>query len=188
MANREPRRPSLLSLFAAFTSIGLMSFGGGLTAWIRREIVTRRGWLDDQQFLSGFGLSQLMPGASNANLAVFIGAQLRGALGAVVAITGMLVLPVAIVVVLGILYQHRNGLPGGGNLVGAALAGMGAAAIGLNLGTGIRLGRLHLRRLMPALVTAIVAISIGVLGFSLFYVLLVMLPLSLLLAWLEQRE
>ena len=67
------RAPTLLALFQAFVSIGMASFGGGLTAWVRREIVSKRGWMDDQQFLSGYALSQLVPGATNVNLAVFIG-------------------------------------------------------------------------------------------------------------------
>jgi chromate transporter len=188
MGNREtPRRPSLASLFAGFVSIGMMSFGGGLAAWIRREVVQRRGWLDDQQFLSGYALSQLVPGASNVNLSVFIGAQLRGVPGAVAAVLGLTTLPVAIVLVFGVLYLHSRGMAGGGAF-STALTGMGAVAIGLNLGTGIRLGRLHIRRVVPALVTAAIAISIGVLGFRLLHVLAVMLPLSLALAWLEQRS
>lgn len=170
----------------AFLAIGLMSFGGGLAAWIRREIVQRRDWLDDQQFLSGYALSQLVPGATNVNLTVFIGAQLRGVPGAVAAFIGLTVVPLAIVIVLGALYLHRSGVPGTG-LVGPALTGMGAVAIGLNLGTGIRLGRLHLRRIVPAVVTAVIAVAIGVLGFRLLHVLAVMLPVSLLLAWLERR-
>ncbi len=89
MGNREPRRPSLASLFVGFVSIGMMSFGGGLAAWIRREVVQRRGWMDDQQFLSGYALSQLVPGATNVNLSVFIGAQLRGVPGAVAAVLGL---------------------------------------------------------------------------------------------------
>jgi chromate transporter len=188
MGNREPpRRPSLASLFAGFVSIGMMSFGGGLAAWIRREVVQRRGWLDDQQFLSGYALSQLVPGASNVNLSVFIGAQLRGLPGALAAVAGLTALPVAIVLVVGAIYLHGQGLPGGAPF-STALTGMGAVAIGLNLGTGVRLGRLHIRRLVPALVTSVIAISIGVLGFRLLHVLAVMLPVSLALAWLEQRE
>jgi len=180
------RRPTLLSLFTAFASIGIMSFGGGLAAWIRREIVQRREWLDDQQFLSGYALSQLVPGATNVNLTVFIGAQLRGVPGAIAAFVGLTALPVAIVFGLGLLYLHRSGLPGGG-AVGGVLAGMGAAAIGLNLGTGIRLGRLHIRRLIPFAVAAVIAVAIGVLGFPLLHVLAVMLPVSLALTWLDQR-
>jgi len=180
------RRPTLLSLFAAFASIGIMSFGGGLAAWIRREVVQRREWLDDQQFLSGYALSQLVPGASNVNLTVFIGAQLRGVPGAIVAFIGLTILPVAIVFGLGMLYLHRSGLPGGG-AVGGVLAGMGAAAIGLNLGTGIRLGRLHLRRVVPLAIVVVIALAIGVLGFPLLHVLAVMLPVSLALTWLDRR-
>ena len=82
MGKQESSQPSLASLFMGFLRIGMSSFGGGLTAWVRREVVQRQGWLDDQQFLSGYALSQLVPGATNVNLAVFIGAQLRGPPGA----------------------------------------------------------------------------------------------------------
>lgn len=186
MATPPTHRPSLASLFLAFSSIGMMSFGGGLAAWIRREVVQRREWLDDQQFLSGYALSQLVPGATNVNLSVFIGAQLRGIPGAVAAVAGLTALPVAIVLVLGAIYLHARGLPAGG-VLSAALTGMGAVAIGLNLGTGIQLSRLHLRQVVPALVTAVIALAIGVFGIPLLHVLAVMVPASLLLAWLERR-
>lgn len=186
MGTPQSGRPGLVSLFLAFAGIGMMSFGGGLTAWIRREVVQRRAWLDDQQFLSGYALSQLVPGATNVNLTVFIGAQLRGVAGAAAAVIGLTAPPVAIVLVLGAIYLHRSDLAGSA-AVGAALTGMGAVAIGLNLGTGIRLGRLHVRRVIPALVATVIAIAIGVLGFPLLHVLAVMLPVSLLLAWLDQR-
>ena len=63
---------------------------------------------------------------------------------------------------------------------------MGAVAIGLNLGTGVRLARRNISGLVPILVTAAVTLSIGVLGFSLVHVLLVMMPVSLPLAWLTR--
>jgi len=63
---------------------------------------------------------------------------------------------------------------------------MGAVAIGLNLGTGIRLAMLGIRRIGPALITAAVALSIGVFGLPLMTVLAVMIPVSLLLAWLTR--
>ncbi len=186
MANTPTSRPTLISLFLAFTGIGLMSFGGGLTAWIRREVVQRRGWLDDEQFLSGYALSQLVPGATNVNLTVFIGAQLRGIPGAVTAVIALNALPIAIVLALGAIFLQTRGMPGSA-LFSTALNGMGAAAIGLNLGTGIELGRLHIRRILPLAVTAIIALAIGVVGIPLLHVLAVMLPISLLIAWLERR-
>jgi chromate transporter len=187
MKNQLPGQPSLASLFIGFVSIGMMSFGGGLTAWIRREVVQRRGWLDDQQFLSGYALSQLVPGATNVNLAVFIGTQMRGAAGAVVCVCGLTALPVAIVLLAGVVYFHSPGSPGGAWISGA-LGGMGAVAIGLNLGTGIRLAWHNVRGLIPIAIAAIVALAIGVFGFSLVHVLLVMLPVSLLAAWLTRPQ
>ena len=177
--------PSLTALFRSFVSIGLSSFGGGLTAWVRREIVQRRGWLDDQQFLSGYALSQLVPGATNVNLAVFIGTQLRGMAGALSCFAGLTAPPLLIMLVLGAMYFGLHGMPGGGS-VSVALSGMGAAAIGLNLGTGIRLARRGITRIIPALITAAVALPIGVLRFSLLKVLAVMIPVSLLLAILTR--
>jgi chromate transporter len=176
-------QPSLASLFVSFVSIGMMSFGGGLAAWTRREVVQKRGWLDDQQFLSGYALSQLVPGATNVNLAVFIGTQMRGAAGAIACFCGLTALPVAIVLVLGVLYLHSQETTGGAR-VSLALGGMGAVAIGLNLGTGVRLARRNIRGPIPIAVATIVTLSIGVFGFPLVHVLLVMLPISLLLAWL----
>jgi chromate transporter len=185
MGKQVSSQPSLASLFVGFFRIGMASFGGGLSAWIRREVVQQRGWLDDQQFLSGYALSQLVPGATNVNLAVFIGAQLRGSLGAVAAVAGMTALPVVLVLAAGTVYFHSQGQQGAPWL-STALAGMGAVAIGLNLGTGIRLATRNIRRLGPACITAVVALSIGVLGFRLVHVLAVMMPVSLLLAWLTR--
>ena len=186
MGNRPTRgSPALASLFASFVSIGMMSFGGGLAAWTRREVVQKRGWLDDQQFLSGYALSQLVPGATNVNLAVFIGTQMRGTSGAIACFCGLTAMPVAIVLLLGVLYFYSQGQTGGAWISGA-LGGMGAVAIGLNIGTGVRLFRRNIRGMIPIVVTALVTLSIGVAGFSLVHVLLVMMPVSLLLAWLTR--
>jgi chromate transporter len=187
MATPETRRPSLGAIFLGFVSIGMMSFGGGLAAWIRREVVQRRGWLDDPQFLSGYALSQLIPGATNVNLSVFIGTLLRGLPGALAAFAGLTALPVGIVLVIGAIYLHAQGMPGGATF-STALTGMGAVAIGLNLGMGIRLARRNIRRLGPAAITAAIALAIGVFGFKLLHVLLVMMPVSLLLAWWQGPE
>ena len=183
MENRDARQPTLASLFAGFVSIGLMSFGGGLAAWTRREVVQRRGWLDDRQFLSGYALSQLVPGATNVNLAVFIGTQLRGLPGAFATFLGLTTVPLVIVLTLGALYLYSQGMPAG-HWFSASLTGMGAVAIGMNLGTGIRLARRNIRGVVPIGIVAAVTIAIGILGFPLVQVLAVMMPLSLFLAWL----
>lgn len=187
MVDLEAGKPTLKALFVGFVNIGLMGFGGGLTASVRREVVSKRGWLDDRQFLTGFALSQLVPGATNVNLAVFIGSQLRGPAGALVAFAGLTAPPLIIMLTLGALYFHMQSYAGAASF-SLALTGMGAVAVGLNLGTGIRLARRNIRRIGPAAIMATVALSIGVLGLSLIYVLAAMIPISLLLAWSTRRS
>jgi chromate transporter len=185
MGNREITRPSLAALFVGFARIGMMSFGGGLAAWTRREVVQTHGWLNEQQFLSGYALSQLIPGATNVNLAVFIGTQMRGVPGALACFAGLTALPVAIVLTAGMLYMGSHG---SSLWFSIALSGMGAVALGMNLGLGVRLALDNLRRVGPALVTLCVAVGIGVLRMPLPYVLAVMMPVSLLIAWWGRKS
>jgi chromate transporter len=184
---KAARPASLGALFISFLAIGSTSFGGGLTGWIRRELVEKRGWLDDRQFLSCYALSQMVPGATNVNLAVLIGTQLRGVAGALAAVAGMLLVPLAILLLLGSLYFAAHEAPGG-RLVNAALAGAGAAAIGFNIATGIRLGRRNVRRVGPALIAAAIIVGVGILRIPLLEVLLVMLPTSLAVTLLDKMR
>jgi len=178
---------TLTTLFLSFLKIGAISIGGGLLAWIRRELVERQKWLDDQQFLVCYGLSQMVPGATNVNLAVIIGTQLRGVPGAVTAVAGLMTVPLSILLILGSLYFASHGGTGS-RLLNAALVGAGAAAIGFNIATGLRLAYRNLRRIGPALVCAAIIIGIGVLRIPLLEVLLVMLPVSLGVALAESPQ
>jgi chromate transporter len=163
--------------------IGMQSFGGGLSGWIRREIVQRRGWFGDPQFLSGLALCQITPGANSVNMAVFVGTTLRGVPGALAAVSGLMLLPVTMVIGVGLLYFSHPLLPG----LDVVLAGLGAGAIGFNLATAVRLTRRNVRSLGAVLVTVVTAVSVGVLNVGLLPALLVMVPTSLLLVGWGRR-
>jgi chromate transport protein ChrA len=76
----------------------------------------------------------------------------------------------------------------GGRWLNLLLAGAGAAAIGFNLATGIRLGRHNIHRVGPALIAAAIIVGIGILRIPLIEVLLVMMPASLALTlWQRGR-
>jgi chromate transporter len=166
--------PSLAALFVCFSLIGMQSFGGGLSLWMRREIVQRRAWLDDRQFLSGMALCQIAPGPSAINLSVFVGTKLRGAQGACAALGGMMLVPVLLVLGIGALYFSSRT----SSWIDVGMAGLGAAAIGLNLAAGLRMARSKLLGLPQVAVMLATALSNGVLGLDLLTVLAVMLPAS----------
>ena len=94
----------LPALFAAFFRLGVMSFGGGTAGWLHREIVERRCWISDREFLSGAALGRLVPGSGGVNLTVQVGQHLRGGAGALVAVLGLLSGPLAIVLALAVVY------------------------------------------------------------------------------------
>jgi len=179
--------PRVAEIFALFFRIGAVSFGGGMSAWIRREVVHKRGWLEESQFLAGLAMSQIAPGANGVNIAVFVGAQLRGLAGASAAFAGLIGLPAVMLLGLGWLYFATQG-GAVDAVVGKALAGVAAGATGLVLANGIRLARRNARSLPALAIIAANALALGVGRFNLLAVLAVSLPISLVLAWRELRR
>jgi len=45
-----PRNVGLIEIFLLFSQLGLSSFGGGVSAWMHRAFVERRGWLGETEF------------------------------------------------------------------------------------------------------------------------------------------
>src|SRR6266404_3751685 len=125
------KRIGLPALFIAFFRLGVMSFGGGTAGWLYREIVQRRHWIDDAEFLSGAALGRLMPGSGGVNLSVQVGQHLRGGPGAIAAVLGLLSGPLAIVLALAVGYTRI----GQSAALDAVLDGVAAAAIGLTFAT-----------------------------------------------------
>lgn len=133
----EPRPEiGLRELFTEFMRVGLSGFGGALP-FGRRMLVERRRWLSETEFNELLSLCQLMPGPNIVNVALVVGQRARGLLGALAAITGILGLPMVLVVVAGALY----GRYGHFGLVDRALHGVAAVAAGLVLATGIKMVR-----------------------------------------------
>ncbi|MDQ6924732.1 MAG: chromate transporter [Candidatus Eremiobacteraeota bacterium] len=131
----NPRRASLTDIARTFGTIAVVSFGGGQKAAIRRAVVEHRVWLSDDDFIEALALAELMPGANLVNLAVFIGHRLRGVRGAVVALLAVCIPPFAIALGAAYAYFARIDVP----LVGAALRGCAAAAVGLTIANAIEL-------------------------------------------------
>jgi chromate transporter len=163
-----------------------MSFGGGMSGWVRREVVQRRSWLDDAQFLSGVAISQIAPGPNGVNLAISVGTVLRGSAGALAALAGLLAVPLVAVIAAGLAYARLHRVAEAPP-VAPVLAGMGAAAIGLNLATGVRLAGRNVRDLPGAGIAVATALGIGAFRLNLLLVLTVMIPASLGLLLLRRR-
>jgi chromate transporter len=176
-AQRGDRR-GLAAIFAAFFWLGVTSFGGGTAAWLYREIVQRRHWINDAEFLVDAALGRVMPGSAGVNLTVQVGQRLRGSAGAVVAALGLLSGPLAIVVALAAGYSSLRG----NAAVHAVFDGVAAAAVGLTLATGLKLVQFNSARAGPLAVTLTTVVCVGVLRWPMIQVVLCLAPVSIGLA------
>jgi chromate transporter len=166
--------PGLFELFSGFLSLGLLGFGG-IAPWARHIIVERRSWLSESDYAEFVGIGQVLPGSNTVNAAILIGQRFHGALGAAIAVTALLLMPVLLVVVLATLYGRYAGIPEVRN----ALAASAAAAAGLVIGTAIKM-TIKLRPTPTAILfsgTAVVAS--GLLNVPLLLTVGVLIPLGL---------
>jgi chromate transporter len=179
-----PPPPSILELFLAFFTMALHGFGGVLP-WARRAIVEEKRWMTAEEFNEAFAVSQFLPGANVVNLAVIFGGRLHGAAGAAVALIGLLAPPMTIVLILGALYERYGGIDD----LQRILKGVAAAAAGLIIAIVIKMARPILVKLSPAPFIALAAfVAVGIMRWPLPWVLVVMAPVSIALAWWMWRR
>lgn len=81
----------LLSLFAHFLLLSMLSIGGALatSSEMHRFLVDERGWLSHQQFIESITLAQAAPGP-NILFVTLLGWQTAGSLGALATTIGIL--------------------------------------------------------------------------------------------------
>lgn len=132
---REP--PSVIDVFVTFLIIGATSFGGGVVAYLRSALVSKKQWLSDVEFLELMSISNTLPGLNATNMSILAGDRMRGAVGSVAAMLGMCLPGFVFMTVSGILYGHH----GDRTLVTAMLKGVAAAAVGLIGATWYQIGK-----------------------------------------------
>ena len=76
-----------LQLFLSYLKIGFFGFGGGyaMLSLIHSEVVVRNAWLTNGEFSDIVAISQMTPGPIALNSATYIGYEVAGVLGSVVA-------------------------------------------------------------------------------------------------------
>lgn len=96
----------LLKLFWSFFQIGLISFGGGYAAMapIYDQVVVKNTWITSGQFTDLITISQMTPGPIVLNSATFVGLQIAGFPGAVMATLGSILPSIIIVSILAYVY------------------------------------------------------------------------------------
>ena len=178
----RPQPRDCADLFWSFTWLALQGFGGVL-AVVQRELVEKKRWMTNDEFVEDWAVAQIMPGPNVVNLSIMIGERYFGWRGAVAALTGMLTFPLILVLAVAVVYAQFASQPA----VAGALRGMGAVAAGLIAGMGLKLSstlRKHPLGLAVCVgLVALTVIAMAVLRWPLFWTLPSVGLLACVLTW-----
>jgi len=126
------------SLFWTFFVISAVTIGGSYAIIpVMASRFTRRGWMGEQDFYDLFALAQAVPGPTTLTTAVFAGQRLLGFAGAAAAFLGIMLPPVASIILVSLLYNAVARNP----IVKGFLAGSYGTVIGLVAALLVRMAR-----------------------------------------------
>ena len=140
-----------LQLFLTMLKIGLFTFGGGyaMIALLENEFVTKRGWLEQEEFLDVAAIAESTPGPIAINSATYIGYKRGGLMGALVATLGITLPSFCIIYAISLFFDAFLSLA----VVAYAFQGIRVAVIYLILSAGLRM--LKKMKRTPFSVTAV---------------------------------
>ncbi|HEY1851333.1 MAG TPA: chromate transporter [Candidatus Binataceae bacterium] len=170
-------RPQLGELFQVFLTAGAISFGGGVLAYLREYLVRNHGWLSDDDFLDALEVSETLPGLNSVNMSVIVGDRMRGAIGAAVAVVGLMLPGMVVMMTLGVLWEQQRH----NENIGHFLVGVAASAVGLLLTVTLQLGHKQFVRPLDLMIIAVTFVAVSVFKIALGWVLLILGPLAILL-------
>lgn len=125
------------TLFFTMLKIGLFTFGGGyaMIALLENEFVTKRGWLEQEEFLDVAAIAESTPGPIAINSATYIGFKQAGILGSIVATLGMTLPSFCIIYAISLFFDAFLSL----TAVAYAFRGIQIAVLYLILSAGLRM-------------------------------------------------
>ncbi len=124
-----------LELFLSFLQIGMFSVGGGYAAipLIKSQAVDIHGWLSMNEFTDLVTIAEMTPGPIAINSATFVGIQVAGFPGALIATLGCITPSLFIVSILAYIYYKYKGL----SYLDSVLATLRCAVVALIAGAGL---------------------------------------------------
>ncbi len=101
------------------------------------ETVLRHGWMTTTELVDFIAISESTPGAFAVNISTYIGSEVGGILGAIVATLGLVLPPFLIILLIAKVYAKiKENI-----IVQGAMLGLKATVVGLIAATVLRVGR-----------------------------------------------
>lgn len=126
-----------LSLFLTMLKIGLFTFGGGyaMIALLENEFVSKKKWLDKDEFLDVAAIAESTPGPIAINAATYIGYKYAGVIGSIISTIGICIPSFAIIFVISLFLDTFLSL----TYVAYAFKGIQICVVYLILSAGLKM-------------------------------------------------
>jgi chromate transporter len=166
-----------------FLKLGMIGFGGPQAhiAAIGDEAVTRRNWLDREQFSEGIAICEMLPGPASTQMAIYVGYLRNGQWGALIAGICFILPAFLIVLALSWAYFYWQGLP----QTEALFLGISPVVTAIIWGFCWKLGQ---KIINDKLGIAIAVITFGLMLFSNINVLILFLLAGLIRLFSDRRN
>ena len=127
----------ILLLFLSMLKIGCFAFGGGyaIITLLENEFITKRKWIDRDEFLDVVAIAESTPGPIAINVATYIGYKLKGGLGAVIATVGMCLPSFIIMYLVSLFYEQFLEI----TIIAAAFKGIQICVVYLIASAGLKM-------------------------------------------------
>jgi chromate transporter len=159
---RGARRGRLWELARLFLRLGATAFGGPAAhvAMMHDEVVVRRKWMSEQEFLDLLGATNLIPGPNSTEMAIHIGLIRARWRGLLVAGASFILPAMLIVLALAWAYVRYGATPAGE----ALLYGIEPVVIAIVLQALVKLGRTAARRSPLLVITGLASLVLYLAG------------------------
>jgi chromate transporter len=118
-----------IELFKSFLKIGTFTIGGGyaMIPLFQDEFVRNRRWMTEEDFVNMLTVATASPGPLAVNSAVYTGYHVAGGKGVIASVTGVIIAPVTVIIILASNYERFRSLP----FAEQAFMGIRPAVVGL---------------------------------------------------------
>ncbi len=173
-----------LKLFLVMFKIGLFTFGGGyaMISLLESELVAKRKWLENDEFLNVVAIAESTPGPVAINAATYVGYKLAGVWGSLSATVAVALPSFSIIFLISLFFDAFLSL----KYVAYAFDGIQVCVIFLILSAGVKMLLKLEKTVWNITVTAVViavmiALSVLSIAFSSVWYILITAGLALLL-------
>ncbi|MBQ6748405.1 MAG: chromate transporter [Paludibacteraceae bacterium] len=172
-------------LFWTYLKIGTFTLGGGyaMLPLIQREVVDRKGWIDEEEFLNMIALAQAAPGLIAVNSAIFIGWRVGGWKGVCGAVLGAVLPSFCIILAIAMVFSEWKELPA----VEAAFKGIRPAVVALIAAPLVKMAKTAKISWLTALIPISAALLIWLGHVNPVWIIIATVVLTLVTIYLRER-